>query len=88
MLSEELLRCRVCGLRLGEAPWGENGRSPTFEYCPCCGVEFGYGDATPAAAQRWREKWLSGGAGWQDPIRQPDNWSCREQLSFVPLAFR
>ena len=88
MVSEDLFRCRVCGLRLSEPPWGEDGHSPTYEYCPCCGVEFGYGDATPIAARRWREKWLGGDAAWREPTHRPENWSRDEQLNAVPLAFR
>lgn len=34
--------CRVCGLYLGYQPWGEDGKTPSYEICPCCGVEFGY----------------------------------------------
>ena len=36
--------CRVCGLDQGEPIWGEDGRTPTYGICSCCGVEFGYGD--------------------------------------------
>ena len=40
--------CTVCGLPLGDfAPWGDDKESPTFDICPCCGVEYGNEDYTP-----------------------------------------
>jgi hypothetical protein len=45
MKNDEDYICRVCGLELEEPPWGDDSKSPTFEHCPYCGVEFGYGDA-------------------------------------------
>ena len=46
--------CRVCGYRSDEPPWGDDGRSPSFNHCPCCGVEWGYQDLLPTAAERFR----------------------------------
>jgi hypothetical protein len=37
---------------------------PTFWFCSCCGVEFGYQDATPAGARRFRSERLQRGATW------------------------
>jgi hypothetical protein len=54
--------CRACGLELAEPPWRNDGASPTFAICPCCGVEFGYGDCQPESVVARRKKWLSGGA--------------------------
>lgn len=31
--------CRVCGLPLDEDPWGEDGKTPNYTICPCCGVD-------------------------------------------------
>jgi hypothetical protein len=81
-------RCRVCGLELPEKPWGEDGRSPTFNYCPCCGVEFGYGDATLKAVRAHRERWLTSGAHWSEPKERPPDWMLDEQLAHIPLGFR
>jgi hypothetical protein len=33
--------CRICGLKQDFKPWGEDGKTPAFEICSCCGVEFG-----------------------------------------------
>ena len=37
----EKIYCRICGYRLGFEPWGDDEKTPTYEICPCCGVEFG-----------------------------------------------
>ena len=65
--DDTIMRCRVCGLLQSDPPWGYDGVSPTFDFCPCCGVEFGYEDALPLGAQRWREKWIANGAEWMNP---------------------
>ena len=38
--------CRICGYRLGFEPWGDDEKTPNYEICPCCGVEFGNEDCT------------------------------------------
>ena len=57
-LSRDNYLCRVCGYEAADPPWGADGRSPDFTFCLGCDVEYGYGDATPEAASRWRAKWL------------------------------
>ncbi len=42
-------------------PWGPSGEAPTYEYCNCCGVEFGYGDGNSAAINAHIERWKRGG---------------------------
>jgi hypothetical protein len=71
-----------------EPPWGEDGQSPSFDICACCGAEFGYEDCQLAAVRRYREQWLSGGAKWWDPKFEPEGWSLDEQLRNVPPEFR
>lgn len=80
--------CRVCGLIQAEAPWGDDGQSPTFEICDCCGTEFGYEDATVAAAIRARALWLEKGAPWSDPKAMPNGWNLETQLAQIPPAYR
>jgi hypothetical protein len=37
--------CRCCGWSFGDYfPWGEDGMSPTYDICDCCGCESGYQD--------------------------------------------
>ena len=88
MARDEEYRCRVCGWKLAEPPWGPDGATPTYDYCPCCSVEFGYGDATPVGARRHREQWLNRGAAWDEPSQRPDDWDLDAQLAKVPAAFR
>ena len=87
-MPSDLYNCRVCGLPQDELPWGEDGASPTFEICDCCGTEFGYEDTTPAAAGRARQKWIANGAGWFRPKRKPENWNPEAQLQGIPADFR
>jgi hypothetical protein len=88
MPSDDFMRCRVCGLELREPPWGFDGTTPLYDYCPCCGVEFGYQDATPAGARRFREAWVASGAEWAGPDERPTGWDLGAQLEHVPAAFR
>jgi hypothetical protein len=88
MTSDEKNCCRVCGLLLDWAPWGEDWRSPSFEFCPCCGVEWGYGDNNPAAAGSWRERWLQRGGEWDSPSERPPDWDRAKQLADVPAEYK
>ena len=54
MHNDEKYYCRICGYRCVVPPWGEDGETPNFEYCDCCGVEFGYGDATIKVVKKHR----------------------------------
>lgn len=75
--------CRVCGLFQEEAPWGDDGKIPTFNICDCCGVEFGCGDATPIAIRQFREAWIESGAHWFNEEKRPDNWNLSLQLAGI-----
>jgi len=80
--------CRVCGLKQQTKPWGEDGKTPTFDICSCCGVEFGYEDAKPLSVKKYREKWLQASADWFSKKEKPKNWSLEEQLKNVPEDFK
>jgi hypothetical protein len=82
------MSCRVCGLLQGDPPWGEDGSSPTFNICPCCGVEFGYEDSLVKGVHLYREAWLKKGAPWQKPKNRPQDWDLEAQLSQVPGEFK
>jgi hypothetical protein len=79
--------CRVCGLDQLEPQWGEDGKSPTFNICFCCGVEFGYEDATLTAIRSYREKWFLAGALWHKPRYKPEGWNLEEQLKDIPAEY-
>lgn len=88
MISDADLVCHVCGLAQPSPPWGDDGVSPTYDYCDCCGVEFGYGDASALGIRRWRFKWLQDGAQWHVPEKRPEGWVAKKQLAQIPTDFQ
>jgi hypothetical protein len=88
MFSTDANACRVCGFLLDEPPWGADGRTPLFDFCPCCGVEFGYQDATPVGAKHFRAKWVEAGAMWNEPAQRPPEWDLATQLEQLPRDFK
>jgi hypothetical protein len=82
------IHCRVCGLDQSEPPWGEDGRLPTFEICDCCGIEFGYEDATPDGVRAARNRWLARGAPWFNPKARPPGWDIAVQMHNIPSRAR
>jgi hypothetical protein len=79
--------CRVCGYELLDPPWGKDGHSPTWDFCPCCGTEFGYQDATPISVRRKRENWISNGKKWFDASKKPADWNFDEQRKNILSDF-
>jgi hypothetical protein len=75
--------CKVCGLYIEELPWGIDGKSPSYEICDCCGVEFGNEDYSTESILLYREKWLKDGANWFRPKEKPKYWNLKEQLGKV-----
>jgi len=80
--------CPVCGYDLGFEPW--HGESASHEYCPSCGIQFGYHDVPEGAGIEmnrqdvytfWRQRWIQGGLQWDSPgLKPPTDWNPREQL--------
>lgn len=83
MLNKEMYMCRVCGLQQDDPPWGEDGNTPSFEICDCCGTEFGYHDATPQAVSNTRREWLSENVQWFNPKAKPEHWILENQLQQI-----
>jgi len=86
--NNDLYICRVCGAEQLDPPWGDDGKNASFDICDCCGVEFGYEDATLEGLKRYRNKWLSNGAKWNNSKRRPEDWSLDEQLKNIPQEYR
>jgi len=80
--------CRVCGLNQDEPPWGEDGNSPSFAICSCCGVEFGYEDCSLESVKKYRSDWLLKNAPWFSKKEKPVNWSIEEQIKNIPDEFK
>jgi hypothetical protein len=88
MHNDDDLRCRVCGYKSEEPPWGEDGRTPLYDFCPCCGVEHGYQDSSSTGARSYRAKWIAAGAKWEKADAKPVRWDLSEQLCHVPPEFK
>ncbi len=81
------LACRVCGMLQLDPPWGDDGRTPNYDICPCCGVEFGYEDSTLESIRKYRNRWLANGANWTEKLEKPNNWDLKKQLENIPDEF-
>jgi len=79
-----LTRCHICGLDVGEAPWGESGRYPTWSICPCCGCEFGYEDCRASGVVFQRRRWMESGGQWWKPSEKLAGWDFEEQVKHIP----
>ena len=80
----EINFCPVCGYPLDSFnPWGDDGKTPTFDICPCCGAEWGNEDYTSESRIEYCNKWLADGAKWFEPQKKPVNWNLKEQLKNI-----
>lgn len=77
--------CRICGLDNGEPIW-EDGLYPTYNFCACCGCEFGYNDYEIEEIRKYRENWLIH-QKWDMPNLKPKEWDLESQLSQIPKEF-
>lgn len=51
-----------------------------WNYCPCCGTQFGYHDSGRSHSQL-RQEWIATGMRWWSPIRlAPKGWNSNVQL--------
>jgi hypothetical protein len=74
--------CPVCGFPgLDEAPCDDHGCA-SFEICPCCGIEFGYDDATTSHSEL-RARWIAGGKCWRSDREPPTGWDADTQLAQI-----
>ena len=87
MSKSTIHNCRVCGLYIMDPPWGDDGQSPSYEICPCCGVEFGNEDYTLEATRKYRKKWLSQNVKWFESKQKPDDWDLEKQMQGVPEKY-
>lgn len=72
--------CRVCGWESAGYPWGEEGLKPSFEICPCCGVEFGNDDSSAKGVRQARARWMEDGYPWTVAEEKPVDWQADTQL--------
>jgi hypothetical protein len=83
-----VFNCRVCGYDQGFEPWGEDGETPTFDICDCCGVQFGYEDCNELYVNKFRQEWINNGTKWFTPHDKPPGWSLEEQMKGIPDEFK
>ncbi|MCV6637183.1 hypothetical protein [Candidatus Albibeggiatoa sp. nov. NOAA] len=89
MTSDKYINnCRICGFFLGYPPWGKDGKIPLFEYCPCCGVEFGYQDSTLKGIKKFREQWINNNMTWSYSEEKPLSWDYKQQLRSIPDKYK
>lgn len=79
--------CRICGFDLHFKPWGDDGNTPSFDICPCCGVEFGYEDYCLESIRDYRTKWQLSGYPIFDKSSLPKNFNLKNQLNNIPKIF-
>lgn len=85
MATLRLKLCRVCGTEVSDFyPWGEDGQTPSFEICDCCGTQFGYEDCETEEIKKRRANWLAGGARWLRPDKKPSGWTVEKSLARIP----
>lgn len=80
--------CRVCWYKNIDKPWWDNNKTPTFDICPCCWVEFWYEDNNLSSVISYRNKWINDGCNWFDINLKPINWNLNEQLFNIPDNFK
>jgi hypothetical protein len=81
--------CPVCGYSdLDEPPRGINGKTPSFDICDCCGIQFGYEDTSEPNIIKYRLKWIESGGKWFCQEMKPANWNIREQLKNIGIELQ
>jgi len=76
--------CEICGYaELEYPPWGEDGKNPSYNICPCCGVEFGYEDCTTESKLKYFNKWAESGYKWFKPEKKSKEWDLKKQLKNI-----
>jgi hypothetical protein len=83
MHSKQNYFCRICGLEHQDLPWGEDGKTSSFDFCECCGCQFGYQDCLLESILKYRSDWIQSGAKWSEPNFKPLNWNLNEQLDRI-----
>ena len=75
-----MYECPGCGYDRLEEP------AQDHNICECCGVQFGYHDASVSLAEL-RERWIEKGMKWHSRrIPRPPGWDAREQLKGLTVS--
>lgn len=80
--------CRICGCKYYNFhPWGGDCKTASFEICDCCGVTFGYEDATKIGILGYRKEWIATGANWKNLDQKPSDWTLEGALLNIPKEY-
>jgi len=72
--------CPVCGFEGLHEPAYDSQGCASFDICPCCGIQFGYDDAS-VVHRALRAAWIAKGTQWVSRSRpRPAGWEPSEQL--------
>jgi hypothetical protein len=83
--ENKINHCRICGYESKNPVWGEDGDTPSFDLCLCCGAEFGFDDSTIESVRKYRSIWIiEKEAKWFFPEFKPEQWSFFDQIRDVP----
>jgi hypothetical protein len=63
-------RCPVSGYDELREPAYDCFGDASFEICPCCGIEFGYEDAS-RSHESLRNDWIAKGMHWHSSVKAP-----------------
>ncbi len=88
MVSTREAYCRICGYEPAEPPWGWDSRVPSYAFCPCCDVEWGYQDFWERSIDIFRSAWLEAGAPWRNAKVPHDGLTVAERLRRVGVLGR
>lgn len=80
--------CRVCGCYSENFPWGDDGKSPSYQICSCCGVQFGKGDVSLEEIKMYRTQWINHGCKWLKEDTKGKNWNLTHQITKIPDDFK
>lgn len=80
--------CRICGLEYSDYyPWGEDGKSATYDNCVCCGCQFGYDDdeeTCGTSISAYRQEWFNKGV----PLFNPESKYLPKQWTLADLKLQ
>lgn len=85
--KNSLYFCRVCGLEQEDAPWGANAKTPSYNICDCCGVEFGYEDSRLESIRIYRSAWIQKGMDWFLKKNKPNDWCFEKNIKNIPEEY-
>lgn len=88
MVNTKSYNCRICGFKNSEKPWGNDWKSPSFSFCPCCWVEFWYQDCTLKGIYNYRNIWISSWLKWEKSELKSIDWDFKKQISDIPEEYQ